>query len=284
MSLLASLRDTNAPRSKSARKLAEYVLHHPAAVLSMSIANLAAAVGVSEPTVNRFCTGLGLKGFPDFKLKLAAELARVESRMARDITAKDSLSQVVSKVFDSTYASLASAQEHLDHDALEQAVAWLASARSIVICGLGASASVAIDAGHKLLRFDTPVTVHTDIINQRMIAAGMDSRDCLLCISYTGRTSAMVALAELGNNSGARVIGLTAPGSPLADHCQLALAVVGREDTTIYTPMTSRIAQLVIIDVLATRLAQRKGPQFDARLRRVKQSLIATREPPPQRA
>ena len=279
MSILAALRDTNAPRSKSARKLAEHVLLSPETVLSMSIASLAAAVGVSEPTVNRFCTGLGLKGFPDFKLTLAAELARVEMRMARDVTRDDSLHQVVSKVFDSTHASLATAQEHLDSAALEQAVSWLAGARSIVICGLGASASVAIDAGHKLLRFDTPVIVHTDIINQRMIAAGMDSRDCLLCISYTGRTSAMVALAELGTDSGARLIGLTAPGSPLANRCQLVLGVVGTEDTAVYTPMTSRIAQLVIIDVLATRLAQRKGTRFDARLQRVKHCLKATRVP-----
>ena len=76
MELLASLKDSSARRSKSASKLAACVLDDPEAVLGMSTAALAARVGVSEPTVNRFCTGLGLKGFPDFKLQLAAELAR----------------------------------------------------------------------------------------------------------------------------------------------------------------------------------------------------------------
>lgn len=277
MSLLAELRDSNVRRSKSAGKLVDYVLRDPEAVLSMPIASLAAAVGVSEPTVNRFCTGLGLKGFPDFKLTLAAELARVQSRIARDIAPGDTAAQVVSKVFDGTHASLATAQEQFDTAALERTVDVLSSARSIAICGLGASASVAMDAQHKLLRFDTPVMAHTDIINQRMFAAGMDSRDCMLCISYTGRTSAMVELAHLGRQSGAHVVGLTAAGSPLATACDLVLAVAETEDTEVYTPMTSRITQLVIIDVLCACLAQRMGARFGDRLAHIKHSLSQTR-------
>ena len=85
MTLLTELRDSQAKRSKSARKLIDYILRDPAAVLSMSIATLAGEVGVSEPTVNRFCTGLGLKGFPDFKLTLAGEIARNRPNITRDI-------------------------------------------------------------------------------------------------------------------------------------------------------------------------------------------------------
>ena len=69
MELLASLKDSSARRSKSASKLAACVLDDPEAVLGMSTAALAARVGVSEPTVNRFCTGLSagwalVDGFP----------------------------------------------------------------------------------------------------------------------------------------------------------------------------------------------------------------------------
>ncbi len=277
MTLLADLGDSGAKRSKSAQKLADYVLLDSAAIPGMSIATLAGKVGVSEPTVNRFCTGLGLKGFPDFKLKLAAELARQQPSMTQDIEADDSCSLVIAKVFESTRASLSKVEQNLDDKLVEAAVDLLDRARSIVLCGLGASASVALDAQHKLLRFGTPVIAHSDIINQRQTAASMSPEDCLVCISYTGRTRAIEELATLAQGKGIPIIGITALDSPLAQRCDLVLPVESGEDTEIYTPMTSRIAQLVVIDVLATRLAIRQGPEFAEHLRAVKSALAGTR-------
>ncbi|QFU76581.1 transcriptional regulator HexR [Halioglobus maricola] len=279
MTLLADLADPRVKRSKSAHKLAACVTADPEAIVSMSTAALAGLADVSEPTVNRFCTGLGYKGFPDFKIALAGELARRQPRITQDIDTDDSAGQVVAKVFEHTLASLANAQQHLDLESLHLAVDALANARSIALCGLGASASVALDAQHKWLRFPVPVSAHTDIINQRMLATGMTSEDCLVCISYTGRTTAMVELAQLARLNGTRVLALTAPNSPLADACDLVLGVASGEDTDLYTPMSSRIAQLVIVDVLATCLALRLGDAFGEHLAAVKDNLRSTRNP-----
>lgn len=277
MTLLADLGDTRAKRSKSAHKLAACVVNDPQAIVSMSTAALASLAGVSEPTVNRFCTGLGFKGFPDFKLALAGELARERPQIAQDIDADDSTGVVAAKIFEGTHATLTRAQDHLDLEALHSAVDRLASARSITLCGLGASASVALDAQHKLLRFPVPVMAHTDIINQRMAATGLGPDDCLICISYTGLTTAMIELAGLAASSGASVLGITTPHSPLARQCDLVLGVDAGENTELYTPMTSRIAQLVIIDILATSLALNRGEGFTEHLRRVKRNLANTR-------
>jgi RpiR family carbohydrate utilization transcriptional regulator len=280
MALLADLGDHTIKRSKSATRLAAYVLASPDRVPAMSIAQLAGAVGVSEPTVNRFCTGLGLKGYPDFKLALAAELARRTPGIASNVESGDSAAQVIDKVFDTTRASLNAVQQGLDDERVEAAVSLLDNARSILICGLGASASVALDAQHKLLRFATPVIAHTDAMNQRMTAANLDPADCLVCISYSGRTHTIVDVARLAVERGAGVIGITAPGSPLASCCELVLGVDSGEDTERYMPMTSRIGQLVLIDVLTTRLAIRKGPDIHEQLQRIKHSLADTRFPP----
>lgn len=148
-----------------------------------------------------------------------------------------------------------------------------------MLCGLGASASVALDAQHKLLRFDTPVIAHTDLVNQRMTASGLRPEDALVCISYTGRTTAMIDVAEIAATRGSTVIGITAPASELAQHCRYVLGVEAHEDTELYTPMSSRIAQLVIIDILATCLALRKGEDFTQHLRQLKQALASTRQP-----
>lgn len=276
--LILELSNSETKRSKSAKKVAEYVLSHPHEIVDMPISVLAGKVGVSEPTVNRFCTGLGLKGFPDFKLKLAGELARQQFHISKDINPNDTCTGMIAKVFESAHASLNATMEELDAANVEAVAQHLCDARSIVICGQGASSSVALDAQNKLMRFDTPVVAHLDNLNQRMAAAGLDEKDCLICISYTGRTVPILEVAEIGRKAGATLIGITSAGSPLAAICTRVLAVESSENTDVYTPMTSRIAQLTLIDVLITRLATLQPKEFSEHLQAVKKSLIATRE------
>lgn len=277
MTILTDLADPRSKRSKSANKIAACVLADPDAILGTTTASLAALAGVSEPTVNRFCTGMGYKGFPDFKLALAAELARKQPRITRDIDPGDSAGRVAAKIFESTHASLSNTQDHLDLGALQDVVSALGSARSVALCGLGASASVALDAQHKLLRFPIPVMAHTDIINQRMVAVGLSPDDLLVCISYTGRTEAIIELAELARERNCPVVGITSPNSPLAKACSLVLGVESGEDTDRYTPMTSRIAQLVIVDIIATCLALEQPDEFGTHLQEIKLNLGKTR-------
>tara|TARA_R110000823_G_scaffold315515_4_gene447951 strand:+ start:49 stop:891 length:843 start_codon:yes stop_codon:yes gene_type:complete len=275
--LMLELANSETRRTNSAKKIAEYVLRDPQAVIDMPISVLAAKVGISEPTVNRFCTGLGLKGFPDFKLRLATEIARRKFHISKDIDPDDSCTDMIEKVFESAHACLNSAMEGLDAAIVDDIAVRLCSARSIVICGQGASSPVALDAQHKLMRFNIPVIAHLDNLNQRMAAAGLGAGDYLLCISYTGRTIPILEIAEIGRNAGATLIGITSADSPLATICNRVLAVESSENTDVYTPMTSRIAQLTLVDVLATRLAVHQPKGFSDHLQRVKQSLSSTR-------
>ncbi|WP_395453265.1 MurR/RpiR family transcriptional regulator [Azospirillum melinis] len=69
---IAAVRDQIRP---SERKLADYAMAHPGDVINLSMAELADRVGVSEPTVARFCAALGCRGFREFKIKLAQDIA-----------------------------------------------------------------------------------------------------------------------------------------------------------------------------------------------------------------
>src|SRR4030042_3406665 len=63
------------PSLKTAlQKVADLVLQQPDMVIYVSVNAVAAAAGVSEATVMRFCRTLGFKGFQDFKICLAREL------------------------------------------------------------------------------------------------------------------------------------------------------------------------------------------------------------------
>ncbi|MGS2722587.1 transcriptional regulator HexR [Porticoccus sp. GXU_MW_L64] len=278
MNLLPLLKSPNLHLSKSERKVCETVLAAPEDAVHTPIAVIAKQAGVSEPTVNRFCRRLGCKGYPDFKVKLARELSNGQPLMTRDVTPSDSLATLTEKIFESTRATLHTTQSSIDTPSLEMAVDALAQAKCIVFFGLGASGSVALDAQHKFFRFNTPVIAHTDILNQRMCCAAMGQQDVAVFISYTGRTKAIIENAQIAREVGATVIGITGAHSLLAKQCSIVLPVDIPEDTDLYTPMTSRINHLVLVDVLATAVAVKRGPQFSNHLKRLKDSLLNTRE------
>jgi D-arabinose 5-phosphate isomerase GutQ len=155
----------------------------------------------------------------------------------------------------------------------------LIQARQIHFFGLGASAPVAMDAQHKFFRFNLAVTAHADVLMQRMIASVAHTGELFVIISYTGRTRELVEVARIARENGASVLGLTAENSPLAKASTVSLNIPLPEDTDIYMPMTSRIIQLTVLDVLATGMTLRRGVDFQPHLRKIKESLNASRYP-----
>lgn len=277
MNILQKIEKTRPSLSKSEIKVADVVLSDPNITIRSSIAALARAADVSEPTVNRFCRSLDCKGFPDFKLQVAQCLASGTPYVNSSVEENDSVKDFAVKIFDMTLSALDDAKSNLDYDVLAKAIDALAGARKIEFHGLGASSSVALDAQHKFFRLDTPVVAYTDVMMQRMSAAGAGRGEVFVIISYTGRSIASIEAAKLARDAGATVIGITTPGSGLAENCSLVIAVETVEDTDIFTPALSRLLHLVIIDLLATGVTLKRGPGFVEHLKKMKNSLKATR-------
>lgn len=263
--------------SKSERKVAEVILASPQTAIHSSIATLAKMANVSEPTVNRFCRRLDTKGFPDFKLHLAQSLANGTPYVNRNVEEDDSVAAYTAKIFESTMASLDMAKNNLDIAAINRAVDLLTQAKKISFFGLGASAAVAHDAMNKFFRFNIPVIYFDDIVMQRMSCMNSSEGDVVVLISHTGRTKSLVELAHLARENDATVIAITSRDTPLANEATLPLLLDVPEDTDMYMPMVSRIAQLTLIDVLATGFTLRRGAKFRDNLKRVKDALRESR-------
>ncbi len=277
INILQKIKTTRPFLSKSELKVADVVLADPNGTIRSSIAALARSADVSEPTVNRFCRSLDCSGFPDFKLRVAQSLASGTPYVNSNVELSDSVKDFSVKIFEMTMAALDDAKSNLDFEVIGRAVDALAGARRIEFYGLGATSSVAIDAQHKFFRLNTPVIAYTDVMMQRMSAAAASRGDAVVIVSYTGRTIATIDAAKLAREAGATVIGITMPGSPLAQHCSLVIGVETAEDTDVYTPAVSRLVQLTIIDVLATGVTLKRGPDFVDHLKKIKNSLKATR-------
>ncbi len=276
-SLLQLMNDDSLRLSKSDKKLASIVLDNPSSVIHQSIATLASSAQVSEPTVNRFCHKLGCDGYPDFKLRLAQEISSGSRLFLENMDRADDSVIVIEKVLKSIQSSVQSLGNSIDPTKLNDAASSIAKCKTVNFFGMGASSSVALDAQHKFFRLGMPVIAHTDFINQRMMCSMMSERDVAVFISYTGRTEPMIVNAELAKQCKAQVIGITSQSSPLATLCDIVLNATTAEDTDLFTPMTSRIIHLAVIDMLATSVALKLGGSVEQNIKSIKKNLAATR-------
>ncbi|WP_371195221.1 MurR/RpiR family transcriptional regulator [Glaciecola sp. SC05] len=277
MNILEKISQDMLEFSKSEKKVAEVILANPQVAIHSSIASLAKMSNVSEPTVNRFCRRLDTKGYPDFKLHLAQSLANGTPYVNRHVDEFDGPVEYTNKIFESTMASLEVARQSVDTAMVNRVVDLLTQARKISFFGLGASASVAHDAVNKFFRFNVPVVHFDDILMQRMSVMNSVEGDVVICISHTGRTKSLVDVANIARENDATVVGITTAGSPLSKACNYVLSLSVPEDTDLYMPMASRIAQLTLIDVLATGFTLRRGNKFRENLKRVKDTLRGSR-------
>lgn len=258
--VLARVTDQLETLSRSERKVADVVLDRPRAVVRMTLAELSEAAGVSQPTIVRFAGTVGCDGFHDFRLQLAQNVALGIPATQSVIEADDDAETTVSKVFDFSITSLDHVRRHLDVAALEAAVDTLASASHIVFVGLGASGVVATDAEQKFPLFGVPCSAPVDTHQQFLAASTASPSSVLVAISNTGRTVSILDTVRVARERGARVIAITGGPSPLADLSDVSLVVESLDNTDVYTPTISRLAQLVVVDVLATMVLLRRDP------------------------
>ena len=271
--MLSRIEALRADLRKSERRVADFVIAKPTTAMSLSIAAIASQAGVSQPTVARFCRALGCSGFKDFKLKLAQSMAAGVPYVHSDVLPHDPPAEMAAKIFDKTIATLINVRTHLDAVAIEKAIGLLANARKIEFYGLGNSGITAADAQHKFFRLGVNTVAYADPHVHGMAATMLAPGDAVVAISNTGRTIDLLRSVEIARESGAEVVGITHSGSPLARLCSVALYADVAEDPDVYSPMTSRIAHLALVDVLAVGVALRRGPPLLSQLERTKKSL-----------
>lgn len=258
---------------RSDAKVANLVLADPFRILETSVGEAAKLAGVSQPTVMRFCVAVGFSGYQEFKLRLAQSLALGRAATHSVITDTDTLGGVAAKIFEYTMTSLDWARQHLAPEALGQAVDMLAGAAAIDFFGFGASAIVAEDAQQKFPLFGVPCRAQSDSHQQIMTASMMRAGDVVVVISNTGRTRQIVEAAQIARDNGGRVLGILGAEGPVSAVCDVTLIVETLDNTNVYTPTTSRIAALVLIDILSTAVALRREREHMGRLDRMKQRL-----------
>lgn len=243
-------------------KVAQQILDDPAAVFSMTIDELAYQSGASQATITRFCQRLGLAGYPELKLRLAAETGRTaEPRwnvdLGSDIGPDSTPEEMASILASASIRAVQQSLELLDTAALVDAASAITSARRIHLFGAGVSGIVAQELNLRLMRLNLQTWVHSDTHAALTAATLCEPEDVFLVVSRSGRTvEALEAISE-AHSRAARTISVTSfPRSPIAVHSTVVLAAHVQDSSVRHASLAARYAQLFLIDCLYTAVAQ----------------------------
>ncbi|MEA3252497.1 MAG: MurR/RpiR family transcriptional regulator [Pseudomonadota bacterium] len=255
------------------KKVAELIFADIDFVAEANIGDIAARAKVSDASVTRFARAVGCRNVRDLKLRLTRALA-AGRRFIQDAGEADGLNAV----YDVAAQTLALNRELMEQADVAGAVGLLDGARQILVFGAGGgSTMLAQEMQFRLVRLGYAISAYPQSLLPRMVASTLEPSDVVVTLSVTGYTPEIVDSAQIARHYGARVVALTAGGSPLAEAADVVLPVVARETDFIYHPSASRYAMLAAIDVLALELALRHQDRSRDKLRRLKITLDAHR-------
>lgn len=244
--------------SRAEQQVVDYICNNPEQVIYLSVAGLAENSGVSDATIIRACRSVGLNGYQDLKVTLAQDLVTPLQSIHEEISATDSSSQIIDKVFRGTLHAINFTHDILKAEDIEKAVSVIMKAHRVVIIGLGNSYAVALDLQHKLLRLGINASSFADSHMQAIVAASLKPNDVMFAISHSGSSKDIVESVQTAKENGATTISLANIGSsPLSKLADIALYTASRETQYRIVAMNSRIAQMVIIDSIYTIIAAR---------------------------
>lgn len=258
--LLVRLRGIVPSLTPAEERVAAQVLADARRASDLTITELAQEAKTSETTVLRFCKRLGLKGYPQLRLALAAESAMPrERRMAgSDISASDTIDDIIAKVAMVDSSAVEETAQQLDRDALTAAVDAVARATRVDVYGIAASATVGADLQQKLHRIGVVSFAWNDPHIALTSATLLTKQDVAIGISHSGTTSETIESLAVARRHGARTIAVTNfPLSPLAQSADIVLTTAARENSLRSGATASRIAALTVVDCLYIAVAQR---------------------------
>lgn len=241
------------------KKIADFILKSPEITVNMTVSKLSKRIDVADSSIVRFCQKLGFNGFTQLKLSIAKNLKKTDELILEDINMTDSSYEVASKVFSSSIQALMDSLKLLDKDEFDRAVDFLINAKKIEFYGVGTSATIAMDAYYRLMRIGLPTYVAIDPHISRISASMLDDSSVAVGISHTGRTKDTCQAIQIAKEKGAKTICITSfIQSPIYDICDVKLVTSTSETRFLREAVSSRIAQIALLDSLYTCVAIKK--------------------------
>ncbi|PZM12993.1 hypothetical protein CPY51_15835 [Rhizobium tubonense] len=234
-------------------RAAQYILEYPQNVVHQPLAETSEASKAGQATIFRLCRELGFKGFTDFKLALAAELARRPQNSTDSYDAADDnpdhLEVAISKALSSTRQLMSA----IDVTEIAQ---LLVETRQIVLYGSGTSATAAQAFSFHMLGLG--VNAH-NVPNANIAAEcalALREGAVAIAISQSGVSPDTVQFLKSAKGSGARTIAITAhPKASISKYADVIIQMsrihhIGRSGSSV-----GLIQAVYVAEILSTAVA-----------------------------
>lgn len=257
---LLRLREASPSLSAAEQQIARYITENPEEATLLTVRELAQRTFTSPSSVVRVCRSVGFDGYKELRRALVGELAALGDKgrhSEQEITAEDDIRDIVYKVTQKNIQSLTDSQKLLSPETMEQCAHLLDQCRSVLLFGLGSSLCVAHDTYLKFLRLNKPCLIVDDWHAQLISAQNATPQDVAIAFSYSGQTVEVITCMEALKKNGTPIIAITRYSpSRVAELADYNLYIAANESLFRNGAMSSRIAQLNVIDILYTAYAR----------------------------
>ncbi len=262
------------------QKIAKYILENPERFITLSITEVAEECGSSIAAVVRLCKRLGINGYKDLKIRVTWDISKnKDTKTFLHIEPGLSAEEISRSIVHNNEKVMEAILQMINVDDLVEAAKRIYHSERVDIYGVGASGIVALDLYQKLLRIGIRCSYTPDTHLQITSACGLTEKDCVVAISYSGETPPVIQALNEAKKSGAYTISLTRFGNN---------TISGLSDLKLYVPfaepliregaMTSRISQLVMIDIIFSIMASNHSKNILSRLERTSEALKPKRD------
>lgn len=249
------------------RKIAEFMLEDMDRILELSISKLSEETNTSQAAWVRFCKVIGYSGLKELKkdyiLNVIGQNQKTDEDKKElvytDIQGFNCIEDIIASVSELNERAVHDTRLILDAQAIDEAVEMLSATNRILFLGMGASGIVAQDAAYKFSRIGCVSQALLDFHMQITTLSLLTPEDVAVFISYSGRTKEMVEMIHLAKNVGCKTICVTKFGTNLLNEmADIKIGISAPEIEKRSGATGSRIAQLNVIDILFTGVANRK--------------------------
>ena len=256
--------------SPQLRRAADFIAANGQEVATRSLRQVAAAAGVTPPTLSRLARALGFDSYEALRELAREELSRRRTSFAERARALQNGEADGAMILGQAQAAIGNIEtlvEETDQARLEEAARLLAGARRV--CLIGGMSSGA---------FVNYIAYMANMVQGGWQVAGLGGGtgtaklievgpgDAVLAITITPAYRRTVEAVRLARGRGARVVAITdGPHNPLAGLADIGFTVVPESPHFF----TSYAAALVLIETLMTMVVREAGAAGEARIAEV---------------
>jgi DNA-binding MurR/RpiR family transcriptional regulator len=284
--VLALVRRSVSRLSAAEARVAETILADPTLVIDLAITDLAKLCQTSLSTVARFAQSLGFSGYRELRVAVARTVTLEQAQQARfslDTTAidpGDEPAAIAAKLAAQEIDAIEKTALALDAAALDRVARAVVDARHIDLFGQAASSLTAQDLLLKLSRIGCSVSHSPDPHLAVTTASLRTAGDVAIAFSHGGETAETLRALEVARDAGALAVAVTSVAdSAVALAADVVLLTHAQESPFRMAAMSSRIAQLALVDVLFVRVVQHRGEPVAVSLQLTHDAVPARRRP-----